>query len=344
MTNKRLIVRAVALCAANALVLGFASPWAGAGVASIAVSVAAVGGGGQPAADGLEGSKVAFTRLCLIAGCEESVEHQQAEIWTMNADGSDPRQLTHNTTWDLGAVWSADGKTVAFYGTRFDPITDQQLGPPHVYLADASSGEQTLLSEQPGRWPSFSPNGGRIAFDNGGQPSANIFVINTDGSGLGQLTHDAAARNIRPDWSPDGRKIAFTSRRDGNDEIYVMNADGTDQTRLTDNPASDLAPAWSPDGRKIVFQSDRDGNEEIYVMNADGSDQTRLTDYPGRDEDPDWSPNGRSIAFHRDIEPIADRILEVFVMNADGTNQMPLTGLPSENGHPGWGRGPALAP
>jgi Tol biopolymer transport system component len=327
------------LLGAAALVLVFAS----AGVRAHAAP-----GIGEP------GAKIAFTRLCEIAGCPDIVEHQQAEIWVMNGDGSDPRQLTHNTTWDLAAVWSPDGKTVAFYGTQFDPTTDQQLGFPHIYLINADGTDQRLLTDQPGRFPAFSPDGDKIAFDSGGQTSANVFVINSDGTGLTQITHEPAARNIRPAWSPDGDKLAFTSRRDGVDHIYVMNADGSDPTRLTDTSNADNAAAWSPDGDKILFERNLGpaaGQQDIFEMNADGSGQaTDLSDnYPGRDEDPDWSPSGRKIAFERDLGPadgvnFSDKILEVFVMNADGGNATPLTGLPTENGHPGWGRGPALVP
>jgi tricorn protease-like protein len=85
-------------------------------------------------------------------------------------------------------------------------------------------------------------------------------------------------------------RIAFDSDRDGNDEIYVMNADGSNQTRLTDNSASDSSPSCSTDGSKIVFVSTRDGNAEIYVMNSDGSNPTRLTDSSGLDFDPSFSP------------------------------------------------------
>jgi Tol biopolymer transport system component len=88
----------------------------------------------------------------------------------------------------------------------------------------------------------------------------------------------------------DGTKLAFTSDRDVNREIYVMNAqDGSNQTRLTDNAASDEFPSWSPDGTKIAFTSDRDGNTEVYVMNAqDGSNQTRLTDNGASDGLAEW--------------------------------------------------------
>jgi Tol biopolymer transport system component len=379
MKNNRLIVRAaMVLFAAVALVLSVTSAGAGAGTASTAVSGAPVGGPGEPeaAADELKGSKIAFSRLCAVSlpptGCAASVEHQGAEIWTMNGDGSRQTQLTHNTTWDLAPVWSPDGNTIAFYGVQYD--VNDKPGQPHIYLVHPDDpGDQKELTYQVGgadmpvigRFPSFSPDGTKIAFDTGGGASGNIFVTNVDGSGMPtQLTFGTTSkpeRNIRPAWQPpDGQKIAFVSRRNGCDDIYVMNPDGTEVTQLTGtpqcdpssvpNPPADNAPAWSPDGNKIVFQRTlpgadgqlSDGNDEIYVMNADGTDQTRLTYYPGRDDDPDWSPDGRWIAFHRDHQPIDSQILEVFVMNADGSNQIPLTHLPSENAHPAWR--PALAP
>jgi Tol biopolymer transport system component len=360
MNNKTMIARAaVVLFAAAALLVGFTSAGAGASPSSTTGPRAAAGDAGQPAttADGLKDSNIAFTRLCAVSlppdGCASSVEHQGAEIWTMDGNGGQPRQLTHNTTWDLAPVWSPDGNKIAFYGTQFDPNTDKQVGSPHIYLVDANTGVQMPLggaaSPVVGRFPDFSPDGTKIAFDNG----ADILVINADGSGTPtNLTNAPGEHNIRPAWSPDGQKIAFSSRNNGNDDIYVMNADGTDKTQLTDSTDPEIAPAWSPDGSKIVYQRcilpspgancDMLGNQEIYAMNANGSDQTRLTDYPGRDLDPDWSPNGRWIAFHRDINPIDAGILEVFVMNPDGSNQMALTGRPSENAHPGWG--PLLAP
>jgi len=289
------------------------------------------------------GSKIAFTRISQQGTCGTQ-DTNEGEIWLMNGDGTEQTRLTHNSTFDLGAVWSPDGQTVAFYG--FD-TTNPNVGP-HIFLIPAAGGDQTPLTnmgaDMRARFPSWSAATGKIAFDNGGPNFGDIFVINPDGTGLQQLTDSTADRNIRPDWSPNGQKIAFQSGLGNNAEIYVMNADGSDVTQLTDNSSMDAAPAWSPNGQKIAFQSSRDGNTEIYVMNADGTDQTRLTNYPGRDQDPDWSPNGQTIAFERDIEPISCQLLQVFTMNADGTDPTPLTGLPSENGHPGWGRGHLVEP
>jgi len=286
------------------------------------------------------GSKIAFTRL---SDDQSQDEFTVAEIYVMNADGSEPRRITHNTTWDLGPVWSPDGDRLAFGGVQF---VNGVAVSASMYLINADGSEQLELPGTCGNFPSWSPEGDQIAFGSvPGCPSANeIFVINTDGTGLTNLTNSPAVDG-RPSWSPNGRKIAFNSNRDGDAEIWVMNADGSGLEQLTFNSASDQVPKWSPNGRKIAFQSNRDDPRfDIYVMNADGSEQTRLTTSEGRDLGASWSPDGKQIAFDSDRDHIAEQIRQVFVMNADGTDQRPLTALPSENAHACWGPGHASVP
>jgi len=159
----------------------------------------------------------------------------------------------------------------------------------HVMNADGSD-LTNITNNSAWDWtPSWSPDGGKIAFSSDRDGKLEIYVMNADGSDLTRLTNNSAW-DYRPAWSPDGAKIAFQSHSDGNSEIYVMNTDGSDQTRLTNNAGRDDFPEWSPDGAKIAFSSDRDGNVEIYVMNADGSGQTRLTNNGLEDNNPSWSP------------------------------------------------------
>ncbi|NDJ51845.1 MAG: protein kinase [Chloroflexi bacterium] len=89
--------------------------------------------------------------------------------------------------------------------------------------------------------------------------NAQIWAINPNGSGLTQLTDDGL--NFSPAWSPNRQDIAFYSNRDGNNEIYTMARDGSDQTRLTDDDASDTLPAWGPG--QIAFTSARTGTTDI---------------------------------------------------------------------------------
>jgi Tol biopolymer transport system component len=183
----------------------------------------------------------------------------------------------------------------------------------------------------------WSPDGSRIVFQSNRSGQWDIYVIDSDGSDLRRLTHDAA-HDRTPVWSPDGTRIAFQSERDGNREIYVMDADGSNPRNVTNHPGEDSHPKWSGDGLRIVFDSDRDepGNYEIYEMNADGSDVTRLTHYPDWDTYASVSPDDGYVLWRRVTAADGRRNSEVFIMGRDGSNPINLTGHAAFDGWPSW--------
>ena len=123
---------------------------------------------------------------------------------------------------------------------------------------------------------------GTIAFSSNRDGDHEVYLMNSDGSNVRQLTHNTH-HDTDPSWSPDGAQIAFASHREGDAEIFLMNADGTNLRQLTDNSHYDAAPAWSPDGAQITFQRWGDGNSDVYLMNADGTAQRKLTNKKGSD-------------------------------------------------------------
>ena len=215
------------------------------------------------------------------------------------------------------------------------------------------------LSGSPGNrndMPVWAPDGNTIAFfsDRGGNP--DIFVMNSDGSQVVQLTRDAfaslyftkSAEDRNPSWSPDGSQIAFESGRSNqmlnyvDHDIYVMAANGSNVQRLTDHGADEGGPHWSPNGEMIAYVKMEYFSEQglienpawdIYVMNADGTDQNQLTKDPSYELEPSWSPDGTRIAF------ISDRNgqnFDIYVMNADGSNVTQLTDDSANEFGPVW--------
>jgi RHS repeat-associated protein len=167
----------------------------------------------------------------------------------------------------------------------------------------------------------------RIAFASNREGSAQLYSMNTDGSGVLRLTNDAA-NDESPQWSPNGSRIVFQSDRDnvfsGMADIYVMNGDGSGQTRLTSDANDDSAPVWSPNGSKIAFQSARSGvSYQVYVMNSDGSGQANISNNAANDKQPAWSPDGTKIAFASDRDQAG--FSSIYMMNADGSGQTRLT-------------------
>ena len=177
----------------------------------------------------------------------------------------------------------------------------------------------------------FPGTNGKIVF----VTSADIFTINSDGTGVTNLT-DRPVRDLYPRFSSDGTKICFSSFFNSpKAEIYTMNVDGTDKTRVTNFELHDVECSWSPDGTKIVFQRNMgDGaNDGIYVINVDGTGEMNLSNSPNtNDHDPDLSPDGSKIVFMRHDGSKG----EIFVMNSDGTNKQNISNQPGTDDKPEW--------
>jgi Tol biopolymer transport system component len=229
-------------------------------------------------------------------------------------------------------AWSPDDREIAYVSSdRGGPRID-------VMNADGSRARTICDPKRCGDSldrPVWSPDGGKLAFSNGGMgpigpvdPPSDIWVANADGSGVRKLTQQhcttslrtqpGCARDTAPAWSPDGRMIAFS--RDFIQfyrgpcrlckappiisALEVMRADGSGTHRLfaCKDPycAQSLGPAWAPDSSAIAYVPRPENRPSFQITTLTGKTSTIRTCADATCVDPFdvvWSPNGKELAF-----------------------------------------------
>jgi dipeptidyl aminopeptidase/acylaminoacyl peptidase len=215
--------------------------------------------------------------------------NDQGNIWTMNPDGSDPRQLTTGRDWDLWASWSPDGKRIAF--TR---------GLNDIWLMNGDGSNQVPLITGPSeeREPTWSPDGRQIAFTRI-TDSAQIWIKTLETGEERQVTNFNGFTVLEPAWSPTGDRIAFVGFGNDGYRIYTVTPGGFAQVRITSNRRADRFPEWSPDGKKIIFSRSQSDYYpfpgDLYSTSGGGVEQL-ITENADRAV---WSPDGTKISFLR---------------------------------------------
>ena len=195
---------------------------------------------------------------------------------------------------------SPDGRLIAFSG--YGPERPIAV---HIYTVPVEGGDPVRITFGPrtrqDRFPSWSPDGHRIAFLRTGPEGSEIWVVPAAGGAAERVTtsaHNVAYAGIR--WSPDGRFIACFS---GDGAVQIVPVDGGPARKIVEIEGrlrghNELA--WSPDGSRLVYA---DGGG-IWVVPAEGGVPREIrTGVNARASNLDWSPDGETIVFQAASSP-----------------------------------------
>ncbi|KAG8378234.1 hypothetical protein BUALT_Bualt08G0116500 [Buddleja alternifolia] len=191
-----------------------------------------------------------------------------------------------------------------------------------------------------GSFPSFSPDGERIAY----VKFPGAYVMNSDGSGVRTIL-TRTAFSTAWDWKRKG--VVYTSvgptfaSESTKVDIISINVDDEDLSykQLTHGGENNAFPSPSPDGKWVVFRSGRTGHKNLYIMdalNGETGGLHRLTEGPWSDTMCNWSPDGEWIVFASDREDPGSGSFELFKIHPNGTGLQKViqSGLGGRTNHP----------
>ncbi len=266
-------------------------------------------------------------------------------IWIMNDDGSDKKQLTSENVISGWPSWSPDGQQLTYWS--YDP-TSKTTDIWKMNNDGTSKARLTTDGTFKGS-PQWSPRGDRIAYTANTTGNTEVYIINTNGTGERQITHNHTSTHFVTTlitWHPDGQRLYYqviTSPLPPNtfptitgddvfEEIFVVNVDTGYEANLTPQ-LHDYVRSVSSDGKKMAYISLRSPNYGLWIMNTDGTNQTRLTWDGKGDRAPRFSPDGKKIVYWSadfEIPP------NIYMINADGSNKTWLSTSPYPNMYPSW--------
>ncbi|RMG43000.1 MAG: hypothetical protein D6719_04765 [Candidatus Dadabacteria bacterium] len=268
---------------------------------------------------GVFGSQIAFS----------SKVGRFKELFVMDMDGSNIRQLTDDRGLAVSSSWHPAGQMLIY--------TSYRKRRPDLFTINLLSRRIQQITNNPDLelGGKFNKDGSLILASRSSGKESDIVLMRPDGAVIRRLTRPNGSIDVSPDWSPDNSRIVFCSDRSGGPQIYVMNADGSNQHRISFVSSNYCtSPVWSPAGDKIAFVCRAERGFNLFISDTDGSNPLQLTSY-GNNEDPSWSPDGRYLAFATTFG--RGSVTHIAIIRNDGSSLTQITHGRNSDSQPAWG-------
>jgi eukaryotic-like serine/threonine-protein kinase len=219
-----------------------------------------------------------------------SSESGNPDVWIMDADGSNHKQLTFDSHTDFEPVASRDGRYVVFISDRAGAFNVWRMN------LDGSNLKQ-LTSGGGGESPYFSPDSKWVLYSDFGHGMMSLWKVPIDGGSAAQIGDKVS---WSPVVSPDGKLIAcyYAAEDIRQVKLAVIPFEGGTPVKMFDIVSQTVR--WTADGRALTYIVDRTGTSNIWNQPLDGGPVTQLTDFKtDRIFWFDWSGDGKQLALIR---------------------------------------------
>jgi serine/threonine protein kinase/Tol biopolymer transport system component len=219
------------------------------------------------------------------------------DIWIMDADGHNQKQLTDDAYYERSPSVTPDGRYVVFDSSR--------SGTQQLWRVDIDGSNLKQLTTGTGAFtPNCSPDGKWVVYGSFGSSGFIIWKVSIDGGEPVQVTNKFA---YLPAISPDGKLIAcyLLDQQTRVTKIALLPFEGGDPVKLFDLPQTANrveSVRWTPDGRGVTYINTRGIVSNIWLQPIDGGPPKQLTDFKtDRIFSFDWSRDGKWLACSRGV-------------------------------------------